>query len=280
MQVNRDGIFFATIGDHSVAPSGPNKLTTFMAEYRIFEEILPDGVNDVLGENLTITGYHYLEKKDGTLNTHTIDKLKEATGWDGVDPFWLEDGLPGDLVVKITVEFETYNNRQVPKVKWIDHRDATGGGIVRASDAEKTAIRNRLGSKLRAINGGTKAKSAPAPTTAPTMPKAEPAAAPAPTTPPAPPQAPPQPAKRGRPKSAAAAAVAPVAPAAPPAEATQADAWAAFIKDLPPTVSEENVNSEWTRILTAMFPDKGDDDMTPADWAKVRDEAPSQFVPF
>lgn len=278
MLANREGIFLATIGEHSVAPNGPAKLATFMANYHLIEELAGDGVNDISGEGLTITGYHYLEKKDGSLNEFTIEKLREATGWDGRDPFWLEDSLPGDLVVKLTLEFDIYNGKQSLKVKYIDHRDSTGGGVVKATDAEKSAIRNKLASKLRAIAGGSTVKSS-VPTGTPTMPvktTESPAAttgpatvaAPAPTTPSAP-------AKRGRPKSAAAAPVAPVI-----VECTQDQAWDAFVKAAPAGETEKNINSQWTKILNDLFPTKGDEDMTPADWGKVREEAPSKFVPF
>ena len=280
MLANREGIFLATIGDKSVAPNGPNKLATFMANYHLIEELGPEGATDVSNEGMTITGYHYLEKKDGSLNESTIQKLREATGWDGRDPFWLEYSLPGDLVVKLTLGFDVYNGKQSLKVNWIDHRDSTGFGVVKASEAEKTAIRNKLASKLRAIAGGTPAKTAPAPASAPTMPVKTPeaATAAAPAASPAPVAAPP--AKRGRPKSAPAAPVAPVAaPAAPPA-CTQEEAWDAFVKAAPGNATEENVASQWTKILNDLFPTKGDEDMTPEDWAKMRDDGPAQFVPF
>lgn len=285
MLANREGIFLATIGDHSVAPNGPNKLATLIANFRLIEEVTSEGATDISNEDMSITGYFHLENRDGSINEFKIKMLRDATGWDGRDPFWLEDSLPSDLVVKLDLRFEVYNGRQLLKIAFINHRDATGGGVVKATDAEKAAIRAKLGSKLRAISGGSPMKSN-APAGTPTMPiktstpqvqaETQPAESPATSAAAAPA---PVPHKRGRPKSAVAPSVAPVIPARPP-ECTQDQAWDAFAKAAPMGATEENVSSEWTRILNDMFPSKGDEDMSPADWARVRDEAPSKILPF
>lgn len=243
MQANREGIFLATVGDHSVAPNGPNKLATFIAQYHITDELQSDGsFANVAGENMAIIGYHYLEQTNGAINKFTIDKLKETFGWDGAEPFWLEDSLPADAVAKLTLEFSEHNGKKSLKVKYIDHPDSTGGGVTHVSAAERTAIKNKLSSKLRAVSGGTPAKAPPPPATKPAAPKK--------TT-----------AKK-------------IAPS------TREDAFAAFSRDIKEGTAQDHVNNEWYRVLGAMFPNKPDDQLTPDDWGKVRDEGPGQFISF
>lgn len=190
MLASKPGTYLATIIEKAVTPSGKNQLTTFIAKYRLTEEI---GVGPIDDEQ-TVTGYHYLEKLDGSLNTFTIDALKKATGWDGRDPFWLEDSLPADTVVKLTLESDTYQGKTSIKVAFINHRDDGGSGVTKATPDQRRDIATRLGAKLRANAGGT------------------PAPAPKPATPPP----------------------APKKPAAPAPGCTKEDAWAAFAKDAKP----------------------------------------------
>lgn len=243
MQVNREGIYRATVIDKAVALKGQHKLTAWQVKFALIEELIDGDYKDIASESMEISKDFYLEKKDGSLSDHTINKIREATGWDGRDPFWLEDSLPNDLVVKLTIKWdEPTDPKYKPKldVAWLDHRDSTGSaGIARATDQEKNAIRSKIGGKLRAIAGGSSV-STPKPAGKPLMPARQ----------------------------------------APAPGSTKEEAWAEFIRDIKPTVTDDIKASEWSRILDAMFPGKGDDQMTPADWLRVKNEAPAQFKPF
>lgn len=248
MLANRKGIFLATIGDKGVAPTGPNNLTTFTALYHLNEELQGGQFVDVSSEGMTITGYHYIELKDGGLNQFTVDKLKEATGWDGRDVFWLEDALPADTVVKLELDFEEYNGKSTLKVKWLNHKDdAGGGGVVKADAAGRAALKSRMSGKLLAAAGGK-------PVNTP-----KPAAGSKPTLP-------------------------PKAPAKAPAKqqeiVTSNDAWAEFTKGIKEGTDEAGVEKEWWRILGELFPNKDAEVFTSADWAVVREKAPGMFIPF
>ena len=216
-----------------------------------------DGVRAVLEKELgcpidevfEITGYSYLEKKDGSLNAFTLDKLKASFGWDGRDPLWLQDADLSETVVQITLGYEQYNGRDRIKVQFIDPEDATGGAVPHADDSIRKAIKTRLGAKLRALAG-----SSPRSTTKPSgRPK--------------PPKAPP--------KSTG------TAPAKAP-ESTLEEAWAAFV----PACQEVNITEQqgmeglWFRILSELFPDKQPEDFTAADRGVVLVEAPKQTVPY
>ena len=153
MLPNREGRFKATIREHGVAETGQNKLATFVCHFQLTEE-LGNGEWLPVEEDLDITGYFYLEKKDGTLNTVTIDALKRAFGWDGRDPFWLQDAAFEGHVVQVKLVFEEYNNRTRIKVQYVDAEDATPSGVPQADDAGRRAIATRLGAKFRANAGG------------------------------------------------------------------------------------------------------------------------------
>jgi len=245
-QLAREGVFHARAVERGVDETGPNQLVTFIAKFEVFEERQPDGAFAPCPPE-HITGWFYLEKRDGSLNTFTIDALKAAFGWDGVDPFWLQDADLDDHPVQITTEFEEYEGQRRLKVRWLNPYGSSGGGGVTRADGEKAkAIRNRLGGKLRAYSGGQTVR----------PPKAT---SPKPSPPPVPP---------------------PAVPAAGPG-CTMEEAWAAFAAtEAAKKLDQAALEKEWFRILAEMFPGREPHDLTPQDWARVREEAPSQIVPF
>lgn len=229
---------------------------TATIHYQLVEELLDDGSADIRDEAFDITGYHYIEKNDGTLNVSTIDQLKTAFGWDGADPFWLQDN-EADLKerpVQITVKLEQYQGRTQTKVAWVDVYGAgkNTGGVVKGDDAARQAIANRLGGRMRAMTGGT------------TM------ATPAP---------------EGRPKPPTQASSPPSPPAqtstpASLAESTQQDAWDAFIAACPAGGTQKETEGQWFRILADLFPGKTLADLSPTEWGIVADKAPGMVMPF
>lgn len=282
--LDRDGTFLATIGTHVVAPKGKNNNVAFQAVFHVTDELLPDGTfADIRVESREIVGDFYITKDNGLVaNENAIKQCKDALGWDGIDPFWMEDSLPPDLVVKIVVEWDVpepgskYKSKL--QVKWLNNKDFEGSaGMSAPLDANaRRAIMATLGPKLKAINGGR-------PAAKPALPAKPPTSTPATQSPPATPAtpattspaAPAAPRGRGRPP-----ATRPAMPVAAPTSTLEA-AYEAFCKDIPEDVSGEYINEQWAKILTEMFPGKaGDSDITPAEWHKVLTEAPSKYVPF
>lgn len=153
---NRAGKFRAEVIDGGVAESGQQKLATVVLKLRLLDELIGGEWRGISTEGLEITSYNYLEKKDGTVNTKTVESLRKAfTDWDGADlAYW--DGSAGSRV-QATLEFERYNGEDRLKVRWINpYDDAPGGAeIKKATPEERRAILNRLGAKLRATSGGT-----------------------------------------------------------------------------------------------------------------------------
>ena len=248
MLPTRDGRFKARILDHGISDTGPNSLATFVCKFQPNQELL-NGEWEPVDEDFEISGYFYLEKRDGTLNTFTLDKLKAALGWDGRDPTWLQEADLSEAIVQITLGYEQYNGQERIKVQFIDHEDATPNAVPHADEAVCRAIKTRLGAKLRALAGNA------------------PKSAAKPTSRPKPPAAPAAPVK---------------AKTAPVPESTLEEAWAAFADTCQEVgiTEQEGMEGLWFRILGELFPDKESDDFTPADWGLVLAEAPNRVVPY
>lgn len=251
MLPNREGRFKANILEHGVAETGPNKLATFICKFGLLAELantewVPFAPEDV---GMEITGYFYLEKKDGSINTITVDSLKAAFGWDGRDPLWLQDSNFSHLTVQVKLEFELFDGKTRLKVRYVDAEDASPAGVQKADDATRQNLSMRLGSKLRALAGGTPVQS-PKPAGRPTAPAAAPKA---------PPSSP------------------PASPSTKPV--TMQQAWEAFMKECPPGWSDGETETEWFRVLENMFPGKHVSTFTTAQWKQVLEEAPRQILP-
>ena len=254
---NREGLFNAYPAEIGVDETGPNKLATCIIKFRLYEELQGSGEWDGCdADNFEITGYFYLEKKDGSLNSITIDSLKAALGWDGRDPFWLQETDLSQHAVQLKLAFEEYNGKTRLKVQYLNPFGSTGtGGVKKADDTTKTSIRNRLGSKLRAVAGPAPAAAPKAASTPPKLPPAKPKQTPPP--------------------------VKPTTKSAPGNEATMEQAWDEFIKHCDPAKwDQQAVEQEWFRILAELFPGKQPDQLSPTEWAAMRDQGPGKILPF
>ena len=274
MMPNREGLFHAHPVAIGVGETREKKLVQVVIQYRLFEELLDGQWTDCAGEHMEITGYHILEKKDRSLNESTIEALKTALGWDGRDPFWLQDSAEtlSQQPVQVKLAMEEYNGQQSLKVAFLNPYGSRIGGVPKADDDFRRSVSNRLGAKFRAHAGGTPANP-PKPAGSPAEASAKAGKHGAPADRPAAAPAPPKPA-------------APAAPAAPKAlaTATMEEAWAEFTKHCPQPPAgkwdQESTEKEWFRILAELFPGKQPDQLTGADWAVMLAEGPGKVIPF
>ncbi|MBI5725049.1 MAG: hypothetical protein HZA50_13895 [Planctomycetes bacterium] len=260
MFANREGCFNAYPVAIGIGQSRQNKLLQAVIQYRLVEELADGQWVDCSGESLEITGYHILEKRDHSLNENAIESLKASLGWDGSDPFWLQDNaeLLAEKLVQVKLIAEEYEGQRAIKVQYLNPYGSNYGGVPKADDELRRNIANRLGSKFRAIAGGTSVQT-PKPAGKPTPPKS----------------APPKPAAKQ------AAPAAPIATAEPPAPATMEQAWTEFIKHCqPPKWNQEATEKEWFRILAELFPGKQPDQLNGADWAIMLEQGPGKIIPF
>lgn len=262
MLANREGLFHAYPVDLGLAESRQSRLLQVSVLYRLFEEFTDGKWVDCAAERLEITGYHILEKRDHSLNETTIEALKAALGWDGRDPFWLQDHALelAERPVQVRLAYETYNGQPVLKVQFLNPYGSQRGGVTKGDDTMRRSVGNRLGAKFRALAGGTPAN--------PAVPAGSPA-----------PAAGDRPAPAAKPAAKAVARPAP-APAAP-AGCSPEQAWERFVQHCPPPKwDQQATEAEWFRILAELFPGRQPDQLAPADWARMRDEGPGRIIPF
>ena len=166
MLANRAGSFNAYPLNIGIGETGPNNLATCTIDFALVEEVVNGEWRDCTDEGLTILGYFYLEKRDGSVNHFAIHVLKKALGWDGRDPFWLQDTDLSKQPVQVKLAYETYEGRQRLKVQFLNPYGAAPTGVSKADDATRRSINLRLGAKLRAqaaARAATTAPPAPAP---------------------------------------------------------------------------------------------------------------------
>lgn len=244
MKADREGEFRASILEHNVNTTGPNDLTTFICGFLLVSERVGGDWEPVEGD-LELTHYFYLENRDSSLNDINLKSIEKAFGWDNGDMQWLQDTDFSELLVRVTLEFETFDGKTRLKVRYLNHVDSVAG-VGPADSKTMMAMQAKLGAKLRARRGGVP-RPAPAPQ-AGTKPKAAPTAKPA---------------------------------AKPPAAKimTQNEAWVAF-NNLMPGADAALVESEWFRIRGVVFPKCSPEKMTPTDWAAFVGSAAEHVVPF
>ena len=253
MMPNREGLFHAYPAEIGLGETKENKLLQVVIKYRLFEELSGGEVLDCSSENFEICGFHILEKRDHTLNTTTVDALKAALGWDGCDPFWLQDnaGTLSQQPVQVKLVVEEYNGQKSLKVAFLNPYGSKGGGVPKADDSMRKAVGNRLGPKFRAVAGGS-----PAPA--------------------------PKPAGKPMPSNPAPVPTKPAMAKAPAATSTMELAWDAFVKTYTSRSggNDEDMQQQWFTILGELFPGRQPGQLSPADWGVMRDRGPSEIIPF
>ncbi len=201
-----------------------------------------------------ISNTFWLTTKDGAVNTRAIETIKEVFGWDGTDPFWLEDHASElvEIPVELVIENETFTGNDqkehtVPKVKWVNPVGGGSGGA-KIANADRKALLAKYGAKLRAVSGGTQSPKKQVPQSAP--PK-EPELQP------------------------------PESPKKPAPPSSMNDCWKAItdaMKDSP----RAEVEAKWFEIIKAVHGDKPQTEYTPADWGEVMAKLRTAFdnLPF
>jgi len=129
--------------------------------------------------------YFVLFKADGSPNVNDYNLIREFSGWDGIDPYWIQENAGAEWPVEVVVAWEPgfkEPSKLFLNIKWVN---AVGGaGMPESSD--RATIMARFGSRLRALAGPQPVQNSrhtPVKTTAPSAPPAR-VSPPAPTRPP------------------------------------------------------------------------------------------------
>jgi len=244
----REGRFRGPIIDSGVDEIGDNKLVTVLLTLALDQEYIQGEWVDVRDEQLEITAYCYIDKKNGDLNETQIGMLKKTFGWDGRSPFWFEDTPPAEMAgAQVTLKENTWEGKTSIRVGYVNPYDSQPrGGVTHADDARRRAIETKLGSKLRAKAGAS--KSTPRPSA-----KSKPPAA-------APDAPPPNPGKQ-------------------PPVSSMDDAWAACqAKGEREEMPEAEVAQKWFDAIKKVTGGTGTDDLTPEQWGAIHNEIDD--IPF
>jgi hypothetical protein len=186
-------------------------------------------------ENAMLKKYFVIFKADGSLNMDDYNLIREFSGWNGIDPYWIQDNAGAEWPVSVVVGMEPgYKDptKLFPTIKWVN----TVGGAGMPVSSDRAAILAEFGSRLRALAGPQPVMNS----------RHTPVKAAAPSAPPA--------------------RVPPPAPTRPPpggVNHTQTSCWDA-LQSGQPNASQAELEALWYSIVT------GDQaTMTSADWAKV-----------
>ena len=176
--LDREGVFQAVPINWGIQKTESSQSVALVIEFGITAQMEDGDWTDWSGyEDHSVTGYFYIIKKDGGINTTQVDALAKALGWDG-SLRNIEAGPP-HVICQITAAFEEYNGKTRLKVQWINHKDYTPGPKT-APPGVVADLESQFGSRLRAAAAAAK-KDAPA-----TKPAPPPAPSPGLVPPPAP----------------------------------------------------------------------------------------------
>jgi hypothetical protein len=174
-KLEHEGVFKATPTAWGLQDSQNTQSVALVVTFKILEQFADGGWQDWREyEDHEITGWFYIVKKDGGVNTATVENLVKSIGWDGnLD---LSAG-PQDITCQITTANEEYNGKTTLKVQWLNPGDYTPG-IKTVDPAKASDLQRRYGSQMRAAAAAAKPKHTA--TTKATPPPPRPAPAPTP----------------------------------------------------------------------------------------------------
>ena len=191
-----------------------------------------------------------LVKADGTVQTKSVDTLKEVFGWSGEDPFWfMDESLDGGKLREIEFEIvggpETGDKGgQYFKSQWLN---PLGGGLKKPEAANRQSVLAKYGNKFKALASVSAPASKPSAPTAPPVPKAPP--------------------------------VRKAAPSGPPQGATMDEAWAA-LNAANPGKAPAVVEKLWFDTISKLFPNKSNTDLKLHEWALLKAEFEKDELPM
>ena len=218
-------------------------------------------------QDIHIKAYQSLTRRDGSLNKRTIQDLKKILGWDGQDPFALQDmDITGRSFEIVVADRNDQSGKPMRSVKYINAL----GGKAEETSVDRATILAQFGSQFRALSGGVPI--APRPS-APAPPVAPPAEAPKPVytpenntlpgtelVPPAPP--PPEP-----------------MPDAPPVgQIDEGGCWQLFCQAAADGTTPDELGRKWDPYCRDVTGVENRSDMGPAAWRTVETALKKQLA--
>lgn len=212
-------------------------------------------------------GYLVLFKSNEEFSEETAllnyEQIQLAVDWDGTEFDSLNDDSHVGKKVLFRVEEHTFNDKTSLQLNWIDAYEASPVRELKKLDTDGL---KQLTGKLKIKKKAAPAVAKPGKAAAPS-PAKEKAGKPAATPPKAAPKPAPEPTPEPEPQEADTSGL--------PEAVSQGEAWE-FVCEHKGGNEDSEIEKAWISAVTEVLnqnPDKAvtEDDMTPADWAKVRD---------
>jgi hypothetical protein len=187
-----------------------------------------------------------IAKSSGEIQTRRVEEMKTIFGWDGADPFWLEDieqGTLDEIVFEIVGDQEEYTppgeteSKTIFKIQWVNPLGGSAGAKMPEKVDRKQALA-KWGSKFKAVSGGSKPAATPKLSTA-------------------------KPAQAGPPGRKCTAATA--------RTSTQEEVWTALRKANPASVSDDELADKYYAAQDEVAPN-AEGNLTIQQWGAVADK--------
>ena len=151
MLLDREGIFKAMPKSWGIQKSRDSQSVAIWIEFLVVGKLEGNDWEDwTVYQELTITGYFYIVKRDGAINTITVENLSESLLWNGdLNALF---GEPPSIVCQITVENEEFQGKTRLKVKWLNPSDYVPGPKTETPE-ELMAVDAIYGPRLKALAG-------------------------------------------------------------------------------------------------------------------------------
>lgn len=213
--------------------------------------------------------YLVLFNGDGALKNY--EQAQAATGWDGIAFETLADAVGKRILVR--VEENEYNGKKSLRANWVDAADASPNRTLKALDAaDLKSLTAKFITKKPVVKAAKPGK--PAATKPPTAPASTPAPVAAVAAAPSAGTTPTAPATKAPPTASKAPKAPPVVEPNPtppglPKECTMEEAWT-YVCEHKGSNTDDVIQDAWIAAGQEVADGRKDEDMTPTDWAKVR----------
>lgn len=162
-EMDRTGIFRVEILSYGLRDARDTQSLGITLNCRVLEMFAGDGQwDDWRNYDYECTGTIWFIGKDGKLDERKVQNLIRCTGWDGslesvANCTWQP------IPCQVTVESETYKNREQFRIGFVNAYDHTPGMVSTVAPEKARELQNRYGSQLRALVGNATRNQAPTP---------------------------------------------------------------------------------------------------------------------
>ena len=264
MLVDRTGTFRGKILDHGISTTKkgfPQWIVQLVAT-EIFDEDEQVWVDWSEYDVNEITAYLVLFGGKG--ETLTCQQVKKITGWPGLSFSTLDAMDLSKTGIQFRVEDNTYEGKTTKQVSWVDEFDAAPGRAVRKLNPEDMqALEAQYASVLKGSSkkaSPAKAKKVTAKGIAPTQPKG--------------------PVTKGAKDPLGPPTPLPPDPSLPAGHCTKDEAWGAVYELKAKDVDDEQIAKTWCAALKDVAPSVEQEDVTDEQWFMIKEKVLSETAIF